>query len=269
MRRPLLAGNGFFPPQECFPRAKAAATRALAIDGQLGEAHNTLGVVKGMYEWDWSGAEREYQRAIELNPRHALAHAWYSVLLIAMERREAAMAERKRAMELEPLSLMINQGSAAIFHRADHYDEAVKQARKVIEMDPNYWQGHWHLGRAYEQKGRHEEAIAELQKAVDLLRAPKVIGELGYVYAASGKRAEAEKVIGELEELSKRQYVSPSFIAAVYAALGEKEQAFQWLNKAYEGRAQIIMFLKVDPTFHSLRSDPRFADLVRRVGLPP
>jgi TolB-like protein/DNA-binding winged helix-turn-helix (wHTH) protein/lipoprotein NlpI len=264
-----LDAAGRWPPSELRPKAKNAAVKAVTLDGTLAEVQTALGEVKVAYEWDWSGAETAFQHAIALNPRYAHAHFWYGNLLTAMGRREAAIAELKGAQDLDPLSLWVNYTLALTLYYAGQYDRAIEQARQVIEMDPNFWGAHHDLGRAYEQKGMYEEAVIEFQKAINISKIPRAISSLGHAYAASGRRKEAHKLIHELKELSQQQYVSPYFIATIYAGLGDKDQAFEWLSKAYVGRARHLMWLKADPRFGSLHSDPRFADRLRRIGLPP
>jgi serine/threonine-protein kinase len=255
-------------PQEFFPKAKAAAMKALEIDDTLTEAHTSLGDILFVYDWNFAGSSRELQRAIELNPNYATAHHWYGENLGNLGRFDEGLAELKRAQELDPLSLIINADIGEVYIWARQYDKAVEQLRKTIEMDQNFYYAHWHLGLAYESKGSFQEAIAEYQKALQLEDDPWVRALLGHAYAASGKRDEALKVLNQLKETSKQRYVPAYGIAVVYAGLGEKDEAFRWLEKSYQDHANDLVILKVDPLLDSLHSDPRFADLVRRVGLP-
>ena len=264
----LMGGREDLPPRQIFPQVEAAAREALRIDDQLAEAHNALGAVQMLYLWDLRGAERAFQRAIELNPGYANAHNWYGNLLAATGRREAAIAEHQRALELDPHSLRIHCDLAFAYFYTGQYDETIAKARKVLARNPNLGYAHNLLARAYTQKGMYEEALAELQRAPGPASV-RALALLGYIYAVSGKRQEAERVRDGLKARSEQRYVSPYQIAVVYAGLGEKEQALEWLYKAYEGRAQGLAWLKVDIRFQSLRSDPRFTDLVRRIGLPP
>ena len=255
--------------KEAYPRAKSAALKALEIDDTLAEAHTSLAYAIYRYDWDWPGAEREFKRAIELKPNYATAHQWYSFYLSTMGRVEEAIVEIKRAQELEPLSLFINSDVGVAFYRAGQYDQAIEQLRKTIEMDPNFAYARYNLGVAYEQKGMYEEAVAELNKAVELSGdAHLMLASLGHAYAVSGKRGEAEKLLDEWKERSKREHVSAYYIALIYTGLGEKDQALQWLDKAYQDRDFNVPRLKDELRLDSLRSDPRFQDLVRRVGLP-
>lgn len=263
----MLSGYNALAPNDGFPKAKAAAMEALRLDEGLAEAHTTLGVVKLLHDWDWPGAEREYKRAIELNQSYSDAHLMYGFYLAAMERFDEAHAEMRRAQELDPLSLAKIIGTGEILYQQRRHDQAIEQYRKALEMDPNSGLAHWAIGNVYVQKGMFEEAIGEYKKAIPLSGdSPDEIASLGYVYALSGRRREAQAIIEELKERSKQRYISPTIIAFIYGGLGDKDEAFAWLEKAYEGRDFILVLHKVDPTFDSLRSDPRFADLVRRVG---
>ncbi|MGH9846730.1 MAG: tetratricopeptide repeat protein [Blastocatellia bacterium] len=260
---------GELPPRESFPKAKAASTKALELDDKLAEAHTSLAFVSAWYDWDWPAAESEFQRALELNPNYATAHHWYALFLMAMERASEALSEVKRAQEIDPLSLAINRDVGLVYHRARQGDRAIEQYLKTIELDPNFWSAHQHLGWAYEQKAMYEEAIAELHQASAAGDRTKIWAELGQIYAVSGRRAEAEKVLGELQECAAQRYVSPYEIAIIYAGLAEHDQAFAWLERAYLDRSGWLIYLKVDPLLDGLRTDSRFADLLQRVGFAP
>jgi len=265
----LFANWSFAPPNEAYPRAKQAALKALEIDDTLAEAHTSLGFIKSTYDWDWSGAEREFQRAIALNPGYATAHHWYGGDPLRNQGRfEEATVELKRALELDPLSLIINRNMGDVFYLARQYDQAIEQYRKTLELDPNFASARGGLGNAYVQKSMYKEAIAEFEKSLALTDGKSGLPGLGRAHAAAGRRADAQKVLGQLSELSKRRFVAPTGIAEIYAALGDKDRAFEWLEKAYADRS-IKTYLKVDPAFDSLRSDPRFADLLRRMNLQP
>jgi TolB-like protein/Tfp pilus assembly protein PilF len=257
------------PPKEAFPRAKAAATKALQIDDTLTEAHTSLAVIKLHYEWVWLEAERAFKRALELNPTYAGAHDWYAEYLAAMGRTEEALGEVKRAQELDPLSLIINTDVGWHYYFQRRYDWAIEQLQKTLEMDPNFPPAHLFLGQVYVQLSRLEDANREFQKAISASGAsPRYLAGLGYGYAQSGNTREAQNVLEDLRELSKRRYVSSFDIAAIYVGLGDKDQAFEWLQKAYEERSIFLIFLKVDPRLDPLRSDPRFQDLLRRMSFP-
>jgi serine/threonine protein kinase/Tfp pilus assembly protein PilF len=261
--------SGGMPPNEAMPKAKAAALKALEIDDTLAEAHVSLAHVKYYYDCDWAAAEREYKRAIELNPNYPTAHQWYAVYLMSAGRFDEALAQNRRAQELDPLSLPINMTLGWVLLNARQYDQSVEQLRKTLEMDPNFILTHHRLGLVYEQKGKYDEAIAEFRQVLNLSAGkPLGIAALAHAYALSGKRAEAQRTLAELQEISKRRYVSPASIALIYAALGDKDQAFAWLEKADKERDANLARLTVDPRFDSLRSDPRFVDLERRIGIP-
>ena len=264
----LLPGYGGDSPRESFPKAEAAARRAVELDDTLAEAHTSLAQVL-IEEWNLPDSNREIQRAIALNPNYPTAHHWYGCNnLLVMGRFDEAIAEGKRAQELDPLSLIINADLGYDYIYARQYDKAIEQLRKTIEMDQSFYYAHRLLGQAYELKGSFPEALAEYQKARQLSDDPLVLALLGHAYAASGRRDEALKTINELTEIARQRYVSAYSVAIIYAALGDKDQALNWLEKGYQERATKMAFLKIEPFFDNLRSDPRFADLVRRVGLP-
>ncbi len=257
-------------PRESGPKAGAAAAKALEIDDTLAEPHTSLAFSKVQYEWDWAGAEREFRRSIELDPNYATAHQWYSIYLTAIGRTAQALASVRRAQELDPLSLAITSQVGQALHLARRYDEAIEQIRKALEMDPNFARGHLFLGMPYEQKLMYQEALAEHEKALELSGgSPLALGALGHAYAVSGQRGKALKTLADLRELSRHRYVAPFDSAVVYAGLADKERTFEWLEKAFDDRSSRMKFLNVDPRFDPLRSDPRFASLLRRMGLQP
>jgi len=254
-------------PKEALPKAKAAATKALELDGALGEAHNSLAFCLDGFDWDFNSAGKEFQRAIELNPGYATAHHWYAWHLSLLGRHDEAIAEMKKAEALDPLSLIINADLAELLVLAHSYDESIRQSRKTIEMDPNFALAHNQLAQAYLQKHMNDDAIAELQKASHLSGGSStVLANLARAYAATGKRSEVIKLLNDLKKRSNPIYSHGSEIAVVYVALGDKDQAMNWLEKSYEERFNPGVLLR--PGFDSLRSDPRFEDLVRRIGLP-
>jgi TolB-like protein/DNA-binding winged helix-turn-helix (wHTH) protein/Tfp pilus assembly protein PilF len=258
-------------PRDAMPKAKAAAIRALELDETLAEAHVSLGRVLAAYDWDWDGAEKEYKRAIELNPRYAIAHQWYGGYLAVMGRSDEAIAERKLAQELEPLSLTINFELGLAFYHARAYDQAIEQLQKTLELDQHFPAALNLLPAAYEQKGLNSQAVAEFKKSIPLIAASESTlskAGLGHVYGVTGRKNEARAVLTELKQTSEKEYLPATSIALVYAGLGEKDQAFVWLEKAYEQRAFHLQWIKLEPRWDSLRSDPRFEDLVRRIGLP-
>ncbi len=263
----ILGFYTYLSPQEAFQKTKALAQKALEIDDTLGESHASLGFVKWDYDWNWLAAEHEFKRAFELTPNYAIAHWWYSFFLMMMGRTEESLAEIKKALEFDPLSLVINSSAGWMLYFARQYDQALDQCLKTFAMDPNFGVAHLHLGWIYEQKSMYDEAIDAFQKAIALLGSGPFNFVLAHAYALSGKTDEARKILQEMNELSKQRYVSSYYMATVYVALNDKEQAFAWLEKAYEERDGWIVCLKVDPKFDSLRSDPRFTKLLRKVGL--
>jgi DNA-binding SARP family transcriptional activator len=263
----LLVVREAISPDEGFAKAKAAAEMALQIDETLAEAHASLGHAM-LHNWEWDGGEIELKRAIELNAGYPSAHHWYSEHLTAMGRCTESIAELKLAGELDPLSLIINADLGRAFYYARRYDEVIKQEARTLEMDPGFWLSHINLGRSYTQIGMYPEAITELRKAGELSPGnTEVLSFLGFAYAAANKRDEALKMLNELLEQSVRTYVPPYHFAILYAGNGDSDQAFAWLDKAYQKRAVDFFTLKVEPMFDSLRSDVRFSDLLKRTGL--
>jgi len=257
---------GVLTPKEALPRAEAAAIKALELDSTLGEAHTSLAFTLDGFDWDWGSAEREFKRALELNPGYATAHHWYAWHLALVGRNAEAIAEMKRAQNLDPLSLIISADLAELLVIAHSYDESIEQSRKTIEMDPNFALAHNQLAQAYIQKEMYSEAISELEKAVRLSGgSPICTANLARAYAASRRRNEALKLLSDLKEGSNPVYSRATEIAMVYAALGDKNQAMSWLEKGYEERFNPGVLLR--PGFDPLRSDPRFQDILRRLGL--
>jgi DNA-binding winged helix-turn-helix (wHTH) protein/TolB-like protein/Tfp pilus assembly protein PilF len=267
----LLQGSSGYSelrPQEAMQKAMAAAERALALDDTLAEAHTSLGYVKLIFAWYWQGAEQEFHRALELNPSDTTALHWYSHYLTAMGRHDESLAASKRALAINPVDLPLNEHLAWVYIMAHQYDRAVDQCRKTLEMDPDFALAHRRLGEAYEYQGKHPEAIAEFQKALQLSGGAVVYKALlGGAYASSGRREDAERSLRELTELSRKRYISSTLIAAIYLDLGDRDQAFHWLDKAYEERSDLLTYAKVDPTFDSLHSDPRWAALLEWLKL--
>jgi serine/threonine-protein kinase len=264
-----LTFYNFAAPHEAMPKAKESAIKALSLDNTVAEAHASLGHVVMNYDWDWPRAEKEFKRSIELKPDYATAHEWYAIhYLTATNQLEEAVQEMKKALELEPASLVMNTFMGATFYYAGRYDEAIDQCRRTVEMDPNFAVAHWHLGIAYEQKQLFDNAIEEFRKAISLSQgSPLMKAALGHAYAKAQKPAEANKVLDELSELSKHEYVSPLEIAEIYVALGNNEKAFESLEKAYADRSFHLVTVNVSPHFRALRSNGRFQALVRRIGL--
>jgi TolB-like protein/DNA-binding winged helix-turn-helix (wHTH) protein/Flp pilus assembly protein TadD len=263
----VLPMIGDSPPRESFPGAQAAAAKALELDGALAQAHDSDARIKLFYEWNWPESEQQSVRAIALNRNLAGAHVRYAHLLSNVGRHKEALAEAERARELDPLSLITNALFGMFLFQARQYDAAVEQLQKTIRMNPHFWVGHLHLGKVYEQKGMYQEAIEEFTKARVLSEGnSETIASLAHAYALSGRQDAARNVLEELRRQSRSSYVPPYNLAMIYAGLGEKEQALDWLEKGYEARDVHMIFLKVDPKWDLFRTDSRFRDLLKRMG---
>ncbi|HAF12700.1 MAG TPA: hypothetical protein DCK99_03170, partial [Blastocatellia bacterium] len=256
------------PSTEVFPKAKAAAQKAVEIDDTLAEAHAVLGVTIFWYDWDWKAAENQFKRALELNPNSEDSHWAYAGLLSTTGRHAEGLAEIKRARELDPLSPIINATEGLNLINAGQTDEALATFQKTFELAPNFWLAHMFASSAYIEKGMYPEAIAEARKARELSASSQPIAYLGYALAKSGKQAEARGLLEELLKLSTQRYVPPYHIALIYNGLGARDETLAWLEKGYEQRDPKMVFLKVEPKWNNLRADPRFQDLLRRVGFP-
>lgn len=264
----MLGDWGYLRIEEAYPKARDAAEKALAIDDEMAEPHAALAFALMMYYWDWAGAEREYRRAIELNPNYVTARSRYGVFLAWTGRTDEAKAELARAHELEPFAVYLVGMQGIPYYYARQYDEAARRHRVAVEMDSSFPYAHYWLGRALVQKGDYDEAIAEFRLASELSGGTGLmLGQLGHAYAVAGRRGEALKTIEELKEMSERRHVSPFVVATIYAGLGDEDAAFEWLEKAYERRDDWMITLATEPHFDRLRPDPRFQDLLRRVGL--
>lgn len=262
----VMGTNGWMPPLEAFPKAREAAMKALEMNDQLAGAHCALGANHLFYDWDWSAAERELKRCIDLSPNSP--HPLYSYLLTATGRFDEAIAQVERNQQLDPLSPLSYADVTRAYYFARRYDEAIEANRKALEMESTFAISHLIAGAAYEQKGMYEEAIAELRRANSFPGGfSDALGALGHAYAATGQRGEALKILEELKEMSKQKHVSPLGLAILYAGLGDKNQALTELEKAAEDRQGWLINLKVEPRFDSLHSDPRFLNLLRRIGL--
>jgi tetratricopeptide (TPR) repeat protein len=264
----LLGYRGDLPSKEAWSRAKAAALKAVELDDTLAEAHASLGFIAETQEWNWSSAEREYKRALELSPGYAAAHNWYAGYLMYVGRFDEGIAEARRALDLDPLSLAFSNalGGRLLLAGRDH--EAIEQIQRTLEMDPNFAPAHNRLGWACLRNGSYERAIAEFEKAIALSQKnPDFLTDLGYAQAVTGNRGEARRILAELRRKREHGFVPSSAFAIVYGALDDKDEAFAWLEKAYEERDPALTYLRVGPRFDPLRRDPRFQDFVRRVGL--
>jgi tetratricopeptide (TPR) repeat protein len=250
------------------PRAKKSAEKALQIDEKLAEAHVSLAHVKFFYDWDWSGAEREYQRAIELNPNYATAHQWYGDLLMIRKGREATLAEKKRALELDPTSPIIAMDLGSTWYNWRDYDRVIEYCRTTLDMDESFLLAHILLARALVQKKKYPEAISELH----LVRnsAPQFslpLALLGHAYGVSGQRDEAKKAMADLQKMAQVRYVPPHEFAAIHLGLGEHQKALDLLEKAFQEHSGLMVYLKLEPVLDPLRGERRFKELVRKVGL--
>jgi len=253
-------------PREAFPEAKTAALKALELDSTLGEAHNSLAFVLDGFDWDFDAAGKEFRRAIEQNTGYATAHHWYAWHLSLLGRFDEAIAEMRKAENLDPLSLIINADLAELLGLAHYYDESIRQSRKTIEMDPNFALAHNQLAQVYLQKQMYDEAVTELLKAVQLSGdSPTCMANLARAYVASGKPGAAAKLLTDLKKRSNPGHSNAAEIAMIYASLGDTDQAMTWLEKGYNERFNPGVLLR--PGFDPLRSDPRFRNLMQRIGL--
>jgi serine/threonine-protein kinase len=268
----LFGGYGYnhLTPRNAFRRARAMARRALRIDKTLAEAHTALAFEEATYKWDWTEADREYRAALAANPNYSTCRHWHACYLASMGRHEEALAEIKRAQELDPSSLIIHGWVAMILCYQGRTDQALEQAQATVQMDPNYAVSHFFLGIIYRKKGMYAEAIREFQKAVELEKdSITYLTGLGEVYGLAGQHGEARKILARLKDMAKTRHVSPYGIAAIYAGLGEKEQALDWLYRAFKEHDGGMGNLKIDPNWDSLRAEPRFQRLVRKMKFPP
>jgi TolB-like protein/DNA-binding winged helix-turn-helix (wHTH) protein/Tfp pilus assembly protein PilF len=260
---------GSMSVSEAAPKAREAARRALELDPTLAEAETPLATLKFNYDWDWSGAEDDFQHAIQLNPNYATAYQRYSLFLMAMGRFQDGFNQINKARELDPLSISINFSVGWRLYLARQYDRAIAQLRNTLEMDPSYELPHLVLGQAYEEKGAFDLAIPELQKAVELSHGtPLMVSALAHAHARAGNKEEAEKLLAQLERDARTKYVSPYYFAIVYLGLGDNERAMNWLEKAFVDRSNGLVFMRVEPELDHLRSNPRFVALQQRLRFP-
>jgi adenylate cyclase len=262
----LLAGYGVYPPNEIRPKIKAAAEKALDLDYSLAEAHLSLGHMKSFYEWDWAGGEAEFRLAIKLNPASAPAHHWYALWLRSKKRFNESFAELKLAQELDPVSLIISAAIAQNFSYMRQFDLAISQCLHILELDPDFYIARACLGMAYSEKGLFDEAIAELQRTLTDTNNKEAAALLGHIFAIAGRRDEARKILEELKEASLQGYVDPAFIAYILIGLDEKDEAFEYLEKAYHDRSGWLSVLHMFPAADKLQFDSRFTSLMQRIG---
>ena len=264
----FMGDSGYVAPLQAWQNAKSAATQAVKIDDSLPEAHISLALVREDYDWDWSGAENEFKRAIQLNPNSATAHQWYGDFLTKLGRFEDARLELKKAQELDPLSLLINTTVGRQLYFSRQYEAAIDQLQKALDMDPNFVPAQHAIESAYAQNGMFKEAVAERQKVLTLSGNPDLAAAIGEDYRQSGYPGVLQSWLEGLKEVSKRGYVSPYNIAQIYARLGEKDQALAWLEQAYNQRDSKLTYMKIEPAFDEIRSQPRFQQLLHRLAFP-
>jgi tetratricopeptide (TPR) repeat protein len=255
-------------PGEAFPKARTAAERALALDDFLAEAHTSLAYVKFSYDWDWSAAEVEFQKAIALNPNYAIAHHWYGQFLRLMGREEDSILEGKKALDLDPRSLIINVEAGLPYHYSQRYDEALSHFRKAVELDPNFALAHHDIGWVLEAEGRYPEAIQEFERAVQISDVAALWSSLGHAYGMAGRNEDARTVLVRLREIAKQHYVSPSYEAAVHLGLGEYDQAMDLYERAYAERSWAMVWFKIGQYTKPLRGTPRFEALLGKMNFP-
>jgi TolB-like protein/Tfp pilus assembly protein PilF len=265
----LLGWNSYLPPKESFPKAKAEAMTALRLDPHLAEAHTPLAAVLWLYDWRWKKAQTEFKRSLELGPSYPTANHWYAEYAMTMGRHAEALARMKKSQELDPLSLIINVAVGWAFYFSRRYEDAIEQLRQTVELDPSYPVTHWILGLLLRKTGRYELAIAEGEKAVTLSGgSPLMRAALARSLARAGRTNEARQILDELTKLSREKHVAPYFLAGIHIGLGEDDRAIEYLERAYEERSHWAIYLHIDPAMDALRYNPRFQDLLRRVGLP-
>ena len=261
-------GVASLSPTQAVSQARVAAEKSILLDDSMAEGHNSLANTRLLFDWDWSGSETEFRRALKLNPSYADAHHWYGHLLMAEDRRDQALAESKRALELDPLSQVANLHLGWHYIYARSYDLALKQLQKTLELNPNYGYAYWYMGRAYEQQAKYSEALRAMHTAQTLLKGnTAVIADIAHVLAISGDTKGARDLLQNLRQARKTTYVSPVEVGLIYLGLGKKTHAFESFEKGYAERSDLLIYINVDPRFDSIRSDVRFQDLVQRIGL--
>ena len=264
-----LGYGSHLAPMEAFPKALEAATKALELDSTLAEPHASLGYYRFYHDWDWAAAEQEFRMAIALNPNYEMAYDWYGYYLTAMERYDEAEVILKKAAALDPLSSQISTDIGFGLYYSGNYDQAMKALQASLDLNPKFALGHIWLGRVYQIKKMYPEAIVEFKKALEVTPEwPVALAQIGNVYGVSGHKEEAQKILETFSSLSEKKFVTSYGVALVHAGLGNKDQTFQWLNKAYEERSHWLVWLKTDPRWASIRSEKQYAELLARVGLP-
>jgi tetratricopeptide (TPR) repeat protein len=265
----LLGWNSYLPPKEAFPRAKEAASAALKLDPDLGEAHTPMAAVLWLHEWQWEQARTEFKRSLELNPTYPTANHWHAEYVMTMGWHSEAIAQMKKSQELDPLSLIIHVALGWALYMARRYDEVIEQLQRTIELDPNYPVTHWILGLLYRKIGRYELAIAAGEKGVNLSGGSLLMrSALAHTYGAAGKKEDALQLLAELVKLAQHKYVAPHFFAGIHLGLGDNGRAIEYLESSHEERSHWLIYLPIDPSMDGLRDLPRFQDLLRSVNLP-
>jgi tetratricopeptide (TPR) repeat protein len=271
----LLCDIGVVVPVNEMPLAKAAAQKSVDIDPLLAEGYTSRAFVKLAYDWDWLGAETDFRKALDLNPKYPTAHQWYASYLVQMGKFDQARQEIEQAQQLDPLSPIISSNAGLYSYFEHRYDDAITQYQRTLEIDPSFWVAHHYLGLAYAKKGSSEEAIRQLRGLLEssadgplkegvVENNPEVAASLGFAYATAGKRDEAQAILERLKTLSERRYVSGLYLAIIYAGLKDRDRALEYLNQAYQSRHPGLVLIRVDPIFDDLRSDDRFKQLVKR-----
>jgi tetratricopeptide (TPR) repeat protein len=264
-----LGYGSYLAPNDAFPKAKGAAAKALELDSTLAEPHASLGYYKLYYDRDWAVAEKEFQTSIRLNPKYEIAYDWYGYYLTAMGRFDEARAIIKKAVDLDPLSPVFGSDMGFTLFYGGDYDRSIEELQSVLEISPKFALAHLWLSRAYQQKKMYKEAIDEYRKTLVVIPDwPVALAGIGNIYGEMKKTKEAQRMLDTLTMLSSREFVTSYGVALVYAGLGERDKAFRWLDKSYEERSNFLVWLKVDPRWAPIRPDKRYAELVRRVGLP-
>jgi eukaryotic-like serine/threonine-protein kinase len=265
----LLGWNSYLPPKEAFPEGKAAALRALELAPDLGEAHTDLAAVLWLHDWQWPEAQREFQRSLELSPCYPTANHYYAEYLMTMGRHAEALSRMKKSLELDPLSLIINVAIGWGYYHARQYDQAIEQLLRTVELDPNYPMTHWLLGLLYRKTARYDSAIRAGEKGVQLSGgSPLMRAALAQSYAEAGGVKDAQQILDDLTKLAQHKYVAPQFFAGIHIGLGENDRALEYLEKSCAEHCHWLIYLHIDPSMDSLRGNPRFQELLRRVGLP-
>jgi len=265
----LLGWNSYLPPKDAFRKAKIAAVAAMRLDPDLSEAHTAMAGALWLHDWQWQEAQAEFTRSLALNPANPIANHWYAEYLLTMGRHEEPIARLKNSQELDPLSLIISVAIGWAFYMNRRYDDAIDELRRTVELEPNFAVTHWVLGLLLRRMGRYELAITEGEKGVKLSGgSPLMSAALAQTFATAGKKKKAIQILDDLTKLTKQKYVAPYFFAGIHIGLGENDRAIEYLEKSYEEHSHWLMYLHIDPSMDALRSDPRFQDLLRRVGLP-